>query len=481
MRSKKFNLLFTAVFACINVTMLSVAIVAHEGKGVTMDYSGALQKLQSLGEEHLFDAWQQFDEQQQQKLLNDIALIDQETFRAQQKTVQENVQAKLDNTVNYQAFKDYIHAGTSYQFLGQQLIVEGRVGCLLVAGGQGTRLSHKAPKGTFPVSNVTSKSLFQLFAEKVKAAGVLAKRPLQLAIMTSPKNHAETLAFFQAHDNFGLEDGQLHFFTQTELPFLDVQGHLLLQTDGSLAKGPDGNGYALAAFKDSGLWDLWQQQGIEYLSFNLVDNPLGEPFDAELVGFHSQNDCEMTIKCVEKSFPEERVGLIVATENGPRIAEYSEMPESERLALLEDGLLKHRCANISLFCLSMDFVNKASSKTLPWHLAYKAIQAGGPFAWKFESFIFDIMAYEPKLKAVLYPREQIFAPLKNDSGQDSLQTVQSALLKRDCAILAEICGGPVETGMIELDQQFYYPTDELFAAWKGRQGPFIGYIDAKID
>lgn len=260
-----------------------------------------------------------------------------------------------------------------------------------------------------------------------------------------------------------------------------MQGHLLLQADGSLAKGPDGNGSVLAAFRDSGLWDLWRQQGIDYIDFILVDNPLAEPFDAELVGFHCQNDCEMTIKCVEKNIPEERVGLIVATDQGPRIAEYSEMTESERFALLGDGKLKHRCANISIFCLSMDFIKKAGAKPLPWHLAYKAIQAGGPMAWKFETFIFDIMAFEPRLKAVLYPREQIFAPLKNDSGQDSLQTVQAVLLKRDCAILAEICGVPVEAGMIELEQQFYYPTGELLKLWKGRQGPFTGYIEANVD
>lgn len=477
MRSKKINVFVTTVMACINVCLLDASVAVKE-KGVIMNYSEAWHKLKGLGEEHLLDGWQELNEQQQQKLLIDITLINSETFKAQQQKIRDNAQEQRDKMINYQAFQDYVQAGASYKSLGQQLIAEGRVGCLLVAGGQGTRLSHHAPKGTFPVSNIMSKSLFQLFAEKVKAAGAQAKRPLQLAIMTSPKNHVDTLAFFQAHDNFGLEEEQLHFFSQTELPFLDNQGHLLLQADGSLAKGPDGNGSSLTAFQKSGIWDLWQQQGITFINFILVDNPLAEPFDAELVGFHSQNSCDMTIKCVEKSCPEERVGLIVATDQGPRIAEYSEMSESERFATLQDGTLRHRCANISLFCLSMDFVKKASLQPLPWHLAYKAVQAGGPLAWKFETFIFDIMAYEPRLKAVLYPREQIFAPLKNDSGPDSLQTVQAALLKRDCTILAEICGCSIETDMIELDQQFYYPTDELLTAWKGKQGPFHGYIHA---
>ena len=35
---------------------------------------------------------------------------------------------------------------------GKKLLLEGKIGCLIAAGGQGTRLGYKAPKGFFPIT-----------------------------------------------------------------------------------------------------------------------------------------------------------------------------------------------------------------------------------------------------------------------------------------------------------------------------------------
>jgi UDP-N-acetylglucosamine/UDP-N-acetylgalactosamine diphosphorylase len=47
---------------------------------------------------------------------------------------------------------------------------EGRVAVFTAAGGQGTRLGFEGPKGTFSVTPVKGKSLFQVFAEKIRYA-----------------------------------------------------------------------------------------------------------------------------------------------------------------------------------------------------------------------------------------------------------------------------------------------------------------------
>lgn len=445
----------------------------------TLPFTEAVNKLKSIGEEQLLSHWQTLAAEQQTQLLTEIEALDLEIFKKQQTALRDTQQKK--NQVlqkEWKAFENFTLIGSeAHKTLGKNLIAQGKVGCLIVAGGMGTRLSYDAPKGTFPVSVVKNKSLFQLFAEKTLAAGKQVNCALSLAIMTSPQNDAATRAFFKEHHNFGLSDEQLFFYCQRELPILDDHGHLILQNNTLIAKGPDGNGGSLGHLISSGIWENWQRKGIEYVNYILVDNPLADPFDAELIGFHAANENEITLKCIEKFTPEERVGLVVETEHGAAVVEYSEMDINERSAVLPNGKLKHRCTNISLFCFSMHFIHRAANSTeLPWHFAHKPAYLSGPLGWKFETFIFDYLNATQKIKTLLYPRAQCFAPLKNGIGTDSLDTVQEALLKVDLMTLESICGHAIPECSLELDQQFHYPTEELFKAWKGRKGAFKGYI-----
>lgn len=477
------NLFFSCAFCfLIPITLSSFEKNSKsylEAKMSSFSYADAAAKLNSIGETHLLNKWSSLNPDQQMVLLKEIEQIDIEIFKRQQAALSCYLKKKSE-TANQEwaPFNDFNQAGSeSQKRLGKRLIAEGKVGCLLVAGGQGTRLSFDAPKGTFPVSLIKQKSLFQIFAEKTIAASKQAHHLLPLAIMTSPLNHEATLDFFKKHQNFGLADEQLYFFCQPQLPFIDNESHLILKNDFLIAKGPDGNGSSLAAFLNSGIWEIWNHQGIKYVNYILVDNPLADPFDAELIGFHQQNECEITVKCVERAFPDERVGLLVNSEKGVQIVEYTEIQDQERIALNTDGRLKHRCTNISLFCFSMDFIKRAaSSAALPWHFAHKAVSYNGPLGWKFETYIFDYLTLAERVKALLYPRSQCFAPLKNGSGLDSLNTVQEALLQNDKASLESICGHPVNCGIIELDEQFHYPTEEILQKWKGKKGPFEGYI-----
>lgn len=446
----------------------------------TFSFAEASEKLKSMGEEQLLANWSKLTFKQQQALLREIEALDPLIFEKQQRDLQTFLQAAPEvRQKEWKAFDKFNISGTeAHRSLGKSLMKQGKVGCLIVAGGQGTRLSYDAPKGTFPVSVIKHKTLFQIFAEKTIAASKQAGRLLPLAIMTSPQNDAATKDFFQKHNFFNLAKEQLFFFTQRELPFLDDQGHLMLKKDASIAKGPDGNGGSLEEFVKSGIWDVWKKQGIEYINYILIDNPLADPFDAELVGYHASNGCEITLKCVEKFIPEERVGLVVENDDGSAaVVEYSEMESSERMAVLPDGKLKHRCTNISLFCFSMDFIKQTAATTnLPWHFAHKAAYFNGPLGWKFETFIFDLMGSAQVVKALLYPRHECFAPLKNGSGSDSLETVQEALLKQDFKVLEAICGHSIPFSIIELDQHFHYPTEELLDRWKNFKGPLQGYI-----
>ncbi len=167
-----------------------------------------------------------------------------------------------------------------------------------------------------------------------------------------------------------------------------------------------------------------------------VDNPLADPFDAELIGYHAQQKVEITLKCTEKTDPEEKVGVVVRQEGRCAVVEYSEMSGQEKNARRKDGRLKHCCANLSLFCLSLGFIQRIVNEglSIPLHKAWKAAQfvdehsntysSSQPAAWKFETFIFDWLFHSKKVAALICPREECFAPLKNLKGPDSPETVR---------------------------------------------------------
>lgn len=436
-----------------------------------MDFDTALRKLNSIGQTHLLEYWPQLPDDEKNFLLLQIEDLDIGIFNKQREILKYPL-SRPSGT--FEPFDDYAQAGSQAdEILGKEYIAQGRMGCLIVAGGQGTRLHLNGPKGLYPISVIRKKSLFQLFSEKIAAAGKQAYRPLQAAIMTSPLNHAITQTYFDAHAFFGLEERHLDFFTQNMLPFLDDEGNLFLEKKDTIAQGPDGNGSALHNFWRQGLVDKWRDLGIEHLNFVMIDNPLADPFDAELLGFHIRNKNDITVKCIFKSHADEKVGVLVKQEGKIQVIEYSEMPEKERKQTAADGTLRHTCANISLFCISLSFIEKiCRQKTpLPLHPAYKAapgLDNKSKMAWKFEHFIFDILPLAGKVQALLYPREKCFAPLKNLSGEDSPASVQIALQKRDRQIYEELFSKPAPADPFELAQDFYYPIPLYVEMWKNK-------------
>lgn len=428
-------------------------------------------------EPQIFRFWESLTADQQRVFENQLNAVDLKALEKQKQlilAVAEGVAASVDS------FDDFSYSGSQeHILLGQDLIKRGEIGCLILAGGQGSRLQHSGPKGTFPVSIIRHKSLFQLAAEKVCAASAWAGRPLRLAIMTSPENDAETRLFFRQNHYFGLDPSQISFFTQGMLPLLDAQGKLFLKTPSEISTGPDGNGNSLLSLVESGILNEWIQEGVKFINVILVDNPLADPYDAELAGFHLKQNAEITLKCAEKFEPEEKVGVLVKKDGRCAVSEYSEMALSEKNKRREDGRLKHCCANLSLFCFSVGFIQRIAceKKTLPFHKAWKTafyVDSEGhvqdpvqPIAWKFETFIFDWLVYTDKVAALLYPRKQCFAPLKNSSGADSPDTVRETIQIREREILRSL-GVPPPDFPFELSADFYYPTDALKAKWRGR-------------
>lgn len=367
---------------------------------------------------------------------------------------------------------------TEYIMTPQSLYKEALIGCLIVAGGQGTRLGiGNSPKGKCPITSIKKKSLFQLFAEKAIAASRCFGRSMPLAIMTSPLNHDETIAFFKENNFFGLEKDQISFFKQGMLPFLDERGKTFLE-NGQIAMGPDGNGLALANFYKSEIFSEWKKRDIRFVNFVLIDNPLANPFDLALPAIAIDRQADIVIKCVARDDLKEKVGVLVKEKGQLKVVEYTELPENERDAVDAGGRPKHLCANISLFCFSIDFIERCASrfeKEMPLHAVKK--KSEGQWIWKFERFIFDVLAFTNASIAVLVERKEAFAPLKNSSGTDSIESVQAALQLQDKKIWKSITGIDPPARLFELAQEFHYPTEDLKKKWFGKTLPKDEYVE----
>ncbi len=336
---------------------------------------------------------------------------------------------------------------------GKKLLSQGKSGCLILAGGQGTRLSSAQSKALTPVTLVKHKSLLQLFCEKTLAASNAYGHPLPLAIMTSPLNHQEIASFLQENHFFGLKPSQVSLFSQEMLPLLDDQGH-------AISSGPDGNGHSLKLFFQSGIYKKWKEEGVKYLNMIPIDNPLADPFDAELLGTQSLSSSDICIKAIIRESPEEQVGILGACNGKVLIQEYSEMPKDSSAFMI---------GNTGLFSFTFDFIEKIAPLTLPLHGARK--KYGDTLVWKCERFIFDLFSYAHKTTVIVYPREDIYAPIKNASGDKSLETAQEKLLLFDKRTYEKISGLKAPEKIFELSSLFYYPTSDLLEKWKGKDLP----------
>lgn len=310
--------------------------------------------------------------------------------------------------------------------LGSQLIHQGKVGCIILAGGDGSRLNWKGPKGTFPIyTQKQKKSLFQRLCEKIEKKQSLGLY-LQVAIMTSLSNHIETENFFKKNHFFGLKSSQVQFFSQTNLPFLDEKGNWCLETPGKIAEGPNGNGDVLDSFFSSKIADLWRDLQIEYVHVIPVDNPLADPLDPELTGYIVEFGLSVALKVVKREFPQEKMGVVAQKKEGISIIEYSEISPERYQEFLFCNV------NIFCFCLS-DLQNLYCHVKLPLHLARKKTnlfllnqtKQVSCFIWKYEKFLFDILDYLPRSATLLYPRYLTYAPLKD---LNDLASVKKALI-----------------------------------------------------
>lgn len=350
---------------------------------------------------------------------------------------------------------------------GRETLAAGRIGAILVAGGQGTRLGFEGPKGLFPVGPLTGRTLFGYLLGGLEAIRRRYGRPVPLAIMTSSATDSPTREALRAHDWFGLDPEQVLVFRQADVPPLTCDGlRMLLDAPGRVAMAPDGHGGLLRALAAAGGLDWFEDRAIEHLACFQVDNPLARPLDPEFLGRHLLEGSDIATQVVEKTDPAERVGVVVECDGRTRLVEYSDLPPELAARRLADGRLALHCGSIAVHSFRLGFLRQASAAAadpLPFHIARKAVPfvdddgrrvvPREPNALKFERFIFDLFPLASRVVVHEVDPREGFAPLKNPPGaaSDGPGQVREAILAHGRRLLTR-AGVRVADGVdVEID------------------------------
>ncbi|MFM1823509.1 MAG: hypothetical protein RI967_1775 [Planctomycetota bacterium] len=334
---------------------------------------------------------------------------------------------------------------------GEELLRAGKLAAFTVAGGQGTRLGWKGPKGTYPATVVTGKPLFRVFAEQIAATERRYGRAIPWYIMTSPLNDADTRAFFADNNWFGRDPADTFLFPQGTMPSIDFDGKLVLESPGAIAVNPDGHGGSIRALHASGALEDMKARGIEHLSYFQVDNPLVRIADPAFLGLHAdpaRSSGEMSSKMVAKRDAAEKVGVFCEAAGRTVVVEYSDLPAELAQATDAAGRLRFNAGSIALHLISVAFLDRltAGDFALPFHKARKkvpywcdargaTVDPAEPNAIKFEAFVFDALPLAAKSLVLETAREDEFAPIKNASGDDSPATSHQLQSNRAAAWL----------------------------------------------
>lgn len=407
---------------------------------ITEQYEALKSSFEAAGQGHVFAFWPELSGDQRRQLLGDLACIDVGRLPELRRIVRKADAGPASPTdLAPAAVIPRESADREIVERGRALLAAGKVAALTVAGGQGTRLGFDGPKGAFPISPVTNKTLFQLFAESILATGRRYGSPIMWYIMTSPENARDTRSFFESHRFFGLSQEHVRFFPQGVLPSFDPAGRILLSDKHRLALSPDGHGGSLLAMACTGTLADMAARGVEQISYSQVDNPLVACLDPVFIGLHDAHGSDMSSKTLPKADDLERVGNFALAGGRLTVIEYSDLPEALAHARDEDGSRRFDAANVAIHLLSRSFVEALTAETsgfaLPWHVARKKVPCvdlstgervdpSTPNAVKLEAFVFDALPLAKNPILVGTSRAEEFSPVKNKTGVDSVDTAR---------------------------------------------------------
>lgn len=397
-----------------------------------------IQLLKTYNQEHIINLLDKLDEKEKEELIEQINKIDFHQIMELYQNTKKEIEIKENKIESIRYLdKEKLTKNEIDEFnrLGEELIVSGKYAVVTMAGGQGTRLGHIGPKGTFKLDVYgKGKYLFEILAENLKEANRKYETIIPWYIMTSKENNDETQKFLEKNNYFGYNKDSVMLFEQGELPLIDTEGRMLIGKDFKIKEASDGNGGVFSSLRTTGMLADMKEKGIKWVFIGGVDNAILKMADVTLLGMAIDENVQIASKSVVKANPHEKVGVFCKMNGHPKVIEYSELPEKMAEEVDNNGELKYGESHIMCNLFTIDAIEKISKEPLIYHSAFKKnsyIDEEGkevipdePNSYKFEAFIFDSFELFDDIAILRGKREDDFAPVKNKEGVDSPKTAK---------------------------------------------------------
>ena len=358
--------------------------------------------LKKYGQEQLLSNYEKLSEESKSKLLDEILTVDfnqiSELYNSRG-AKQVYSDSEIEPIAYVEKEKMSKEEKEKYDQIGIEKIKEGKLAVVTMAGGQGTRLGHNGPKGTFDIGLESHKSIFEILCDSLKAANQKYEVTIPWYIMTSKENNSATVNFFEEHKYFGYPKGYIQFFKQGELPMVGEDGKVLLDEEGMIKFASDGHGGVFSSMlRDGVIYDM-KARKIKWVFIGAVDNVLVKMVDPTLIGLAEDRGVLVAGKSVVKAGPHEKVGVFCKKGGKPGVIEYSEISKEMVEERDANGELKYGESQLNCNLFALEALEKVSEEKLPYHSAHKKatymdvngeiIKGKEPNAYKFETFFFD--------------------------------------------------------------------------------------------
>ena len=393
--------------------------------------------LQSYGQEHLLRFYGELSEGERETLARQIKNTDWSVLHAFRESASD-ARGKI-SPIEGLSLKAIEEEKSRFEEAGIAALKAGKVAAVLLAGGQGTRLGSPAPKGTFDIGVTRPLYIFEQLIRNLQDSCRACGETVPLLIMTSEKNDGETRAFFEERDYFGYPADKIRFFVQDMAPSVDLNGKALLEEKGSLALSPNGNGGWYSSLCRAGLLSDPVLSKTEWFNVFSVDNVLQRIADPVFVGATVLSGKASGAKVVRKTRPEERVGVLCLEDGLPSVIEYYEIsPETANLRDGEGNLVYGYGVTLN-YLFRAEKLREISGSRIPVHKVRKKIpylnedgnrvEPETENGYKFETLILDMVRLAGSCLPFEVVREREFAPVKNKTGVDSVDTARELLVK----------------------------------------------------
>lgn len=403
----------------------------------------AKEKLEKYGQLHVLKYYEELSEEAKKELLDQIDATDMSILEAC--SHKEELAKKGEITPLAAMQLDEIEANREqFTKTGLEAIRKGQVGAVLLAGGMGTRLGSDDPKGMYNVGVTRELYIFECLINNLMDVVKQADAWIHLFVMTSDKNHEATVKFLKEKAYFGYKEEYVHFFKQEMAAATDYNGKIYLEEKGRLSTSPNGNGGWFISLQRNGLLELVHSEGIEWLNVFAVDNVLQRIADPCFVGATIEKNCVVGSKVVRKSAPDEKVGVMCLEDGKPSIVEYYELTEEMMNARDEKGDYAYYFGVILNYLFRVKELEEMMASDMPLHIVEKKIpyldeegnlvKPEAPNGYKFENLVLDMIHELQSCLPFEVVREKEFAPIKNATGVDSVESAR-ALLEKNGVVL----------------------------------------------